>query len=98
MKKAIIFVLIYNTVVFINTVRADIDSNMVAYYNFESMFGIDGETVADQSGNGHNGICRENIYTTKAPNHSIQGLRDLAMLCILMAISMSRFPIMKTSI
>ena len=41
MKRAIIFTLVCNMAVFINTVRADIDSNMVAYYNFESMSAID---------------------------------------------------------
>ena len=67
MKKVIIFLLICNWALVINKANADIDSNMVAYYNFESMTGIDGETVVDQSGNGHNGICRQDQSMTKAP-------------------------------
>lgn len=48
-------------------VRADITNNLVAYYNFEGMSGLVGETVVDQSGNGHNGVCRQDQNTLKAP-------------------------------
>ena len=47
--------------------RADITNNLIAYYNFEGMSGIVGETVVDQSGNGHNGVCRQDQVTLKAP-------------------------------
>src|SRR6516225_9792531 len=47
--------------------RADITNNLIAYYNFEGMSGIVGETVLDQSGNGHNGVCRQDQVTLKAP-------------------------------
>jgi len=49
-------------------VLADITNNLVAYYNFEGMAGLAGETVVDQSGNGHNGICRQDQNTLKAPS------------------------------
>jgi arylsulfotransferase ASST/concanavalin A-like lectin/glucanase superfamily protein/carbohydrate binding protein with CBM4/9 domain/dockerin type I repeat protein len=48
-------------------VWADITNNLVAYYNFEGLSGIVGETVVDQSGNGHDGICRQDQSTLKAP-------------------------------
>jgi hypothetical protein len=48
-------------------VLADITNNLVAYYNFEGMAGLAGETVVDQSGNGHNGVCRLDQNTLKAP-------------------------------
>src|ERR1051326_8798834 len=40
-------------------VRADITNGLVAYYNFEGLTGSVGETVVDQSGHGHNGVCRQ---------------------------------------
>ena len=46
---------------------ADITNNLVAYYNFEGMAGLAGETVVDQSGNGHNGVCRQDQNTLKTP-------------------------------
>jgi len=46
---------------------ADITNNLVAYYNFEGLTGLVGETVADQSGNGHNGVCRQDQNTLRAP-------------------------------
>jgi len=36
-------------------------------YNFEGLSGIVGETVVDQTGNGHNGICRQDQNTLRAP-------------------------------
>ncbi len=51
----------------VEPVFADITNNLVAYYNFEGMAGLVGETVADQSGNGHNGVCRQDQTTLKAP-------------------------------
>ena len=33
--------------------RGDITNNLLAYYNFEGLAGTVGETVVDQSGNGH---------------------------------------------
>lgn len=48
-------------------VRADITNNLIAYYNFEGMTGIVGETVVDQSGHGHDGVCRQDQSTLKAP-------------------------------
>ena len=47
--------------------RADITNGLVAYYNFEGLAGSVGETVADQSGRGHNGVCRQDQSTLKAP-------------------------------
>ena len=47
--------------------RADITNGLVAYYNFENMTGAVGETVVDQSGHGHNGVCRQDQSTLKAP-------------------------------
>ncbi|HEX5397525.1 MAG TPA: LamG domain-containing protein, partial [Verrucomicrobiae bacterium] len=48
-------------------VRADITNGLVAYYNFEGLSGIVGETVVDQSGRGHDGVCRQDQNTLKAP-------------------------------
>jgi len=48
-------------------VPADITNNLVAYYNFEGLSGIVGETITDQSGNGHDGQCRQDQSTLKAP-------------------------------
>jgi hypothetical protein len=67
MKKAAIVIFVCNIVLFCNVVFGDIESGLVAYYNFEFLSGIDGEAIADQSGNGHNGICRKDLYSTKAP-------------------------------
>src|SRR5262252_748488 len=47
--------------------RADITNGLVAYYNFEGLTGAVGETVVDQSGHGHNGVCRQDQSTLKAP-------------------------------
>ncbi|HXR04028.1 MAG TPA: LamG domain-containing protein, partial [Verrucomicrobiae bacterium] len=47
--------------------RADITNGLVAYYNFEGMSGLVGETVVDQTGDGHNGVCRQDQNTLKAP-------------------------------
>jgi len=47
--------------------RADITNNLVAYYNFEGLGGLVGETVVDQTGNGHDGICRRDQNTLRAP-------------------------------
>ena len=47
--------------------RADITNGLAAYYNFEGLAGSVGETVADQSGRGHNGVCRQDQSTLKAP-------------------------------
>ena len=47
--------------------RADITNNLVAYYNFENLAGTLGETIVDQSGHGHNGVCRLDQSTLKAP-------------------------------
>jgi hypothetical protein len=47
--------------------RADITNNLIAYYNFENLTGAVGETVVDQSGHGHNGVCRQDQSTLKAP-------------------------------
>jgi len=48
-------------------VRGDITNNLVAYYNFEGLSGTVGETVVDQSGHGHDGVCRQDQNTLKAP-------------------------------
>jgi hypothetical protein len=48
-------------------VRADITNNLVAYYNFEGLAGTVGETIVDQTGHGHNGVCRQDQSTLKAP-------------------------------
>src|SRR6266403_5053759 len=64
MKKTVICLLwLLGTV----RVPADITNNLVAYYNFEGLSGTVGETVVDQSGNGHDGVCRQNQSTLKAP-------------------------------
>ncbi len=47
--------------------RADIESDLIAYYNFEGLTGTTGETVVDQTGHGHNGVCRQDQSTLKAP-------------------------------
>ena len=47
--------------------RADITNNLIAYYNFENLTGVVGETVVDQSGHGHSGVCRQDQSTLKAP-------------------------------
>ena len=49
------------------SVRADIISGLVAYYDFEGLTGTVGETVADRSGNGHDGVCRQDQNTLRAP-------------------------------
>jgi hypothetical protein len=49
------------------SVRADITNNLVAYYNFEGLAGIVGETIVDQTGHGHDGVCRQDQSTLKAP-------------------------------
>jgi hypothetical protein len=36
-------------------VFADITNGLVAYYNFEGLSGLVGETIVDQTGHGHNG-------------------------------------------
>jgi hypothetical protein len=46
---------------------ADITNNLVAYYNFEGLTGAVGETVVDQTGRGHDGVCRQDQNTLKAP-------------------------------
>ncbi len=48
-------------------VCADITNGLVAYYNFEGLSGIVGETIVDQTGHGHNGVCRQDQSTLKAP-------------------------------
>ena len=48
-------------------VRADITNSLVAYYNFENLAGTVGETIVDQSGHGHDGVCRLDQGTLKAP-------------------------------
>ncbi len=60
------------------TGRADITNNLVVYYNFEGLAGTVGEVIVDQSGNGHNGICRLDQSTLKAPTivSGPQGLGD----------------------
>jgi Arylsulfotransferase (ASST)/Concanavalin A-like lectin/glucanases superfamily/Carbohydrate binding domain len=47
--------------------RADITYGLVAYYNFENLAGVVGETIVDQSGHGHNGVCHQDQSTLKAP-------------------------------
>lgn len=47
--------------------RADITNNLIAYYNFEGVSPVAGATITDQSGRGHNGICRQDQATLKAP-------------------------------
>ena len=46
---------------------ADITNNLVAYYNFEGLSGVVGETVVDQTGHGHDGVCRQDQTTLRAP-------------------------------
>jgi len=48
-------------------VQADITNNLVAWYNFENLTGTVGETIVDQSGHGHDGVCRLDQSTLKAP-------------------------------
>jgi hypothetical protein len=48
-------------------IRADITTGLIAYYIFENLAGVVGETVTDQSGRGHNGICRQDQSTLRAP-------------------------------
>jgi hypothetical protein len=65
MVKRLIFVSVLLLGLF--PARADITNNLVAYYNFEGLSGIVGETVVDQTGNGHDGVCRQDQSTLKAP-------------------------------
>ncbi|MBN1974783.1 MAG: aryl-sulfate sulfotransferase [Sedimentisphaerales bacterium] len=67
-KKAFGLLFVCNLAIFCDTVFGDINSGLAAYYNFESMACINGEIVVDQSGNGHNGTCRQNLTTAKAPS------------------------------
>ena len=67
MKKTAISIFAINMVIICAAARGDIESGLVAWYNFESLTGLDGEIVVDQSGNGHNGICRRDPLVTKAP-------------------------------
>lgn len=46
---------------------ADITNNLVAYYSFEGLTGAVGETVVDQTGKGHDGVCRQDQSTLRAP-------------------------------
>ncbi|HEX4646893.1 MAG TPA: hypothetical protein VH598_14920, partial [Verrucomicrobiae bacterium] len=48
-------------------VFADISNGLVAYYNFEGLSGVVGETIVDRSGHGHNGVCRQDQSTLRAP-------------------------------
>jgi hypothetical protein len=48
-------------------VLGDITNGLVAYYNFEGLSGTVGETIVDQSGHGHDGVCRQDQATLKAP-------------------------------
>ena len=64
------FVLAFMAVALLSLSRpalADITNNLVAYYNFEGLKGLVGETVVDQSGNGHDGVCRQDQNTLRAP-------------------------------
>ncbi len=47
--------------------RADITNGLVAYYDFEDLTGAVGETVVDRSGHGHDGVCRQDQSTLRAP-------------------------------
>jgi hypothetical protein len=47
--------------------RADITNGLVAYYDFQNLTGTVGETIVDRSGRGHNGVCRQDQSTLKAP-------------------------------
>ncbi|MDR3457392.1 MAG: aryl-sulfate sulfotransferase [Verrucomicrobiae bacterium] len=47
--------------------RADITNNLVAWYNFEGLAGTVGETIVDQSGHGHDGVCRADQSTLRVP-------------------------------
>ena len=67
MNKTAIFICIFSITISFNSAFGDINSNLVAYYDFESLTGVQGESVVDQSGNGHNGTCRQDKSTLKAP-------------------------------
>ena len=67
MRKAAILIFVCNIVIFCNTALSDIDSGIVSYYNFESLSGTNGEIIADQSGNGHKGICKQDLFNMKSP-------------------------------
>jgi len=51
----------------VSQVWADIESDLIAYYNFEGLSGMVGENVTDQSGKGHHGVCRQDQATLKVP-------------------------------
>ena len=65
--KRIFFVLSLALLLGTASVLADITNGLVAYYNFENLAGTVGETIVDQSGHGHDGICRQDQSTLKAP-------------------------------
>ncbi|MBN2590715.1 MAG: aryl-sulfate sulfotransferase [Sedimentisphaerales bacterium] len=67
MKKTAISMCIISIAVFCNTALGDIDSDLVAYYDFESVAEIKGAPIVDRSGNSHFGFCRQDQSTTKTP-------------------------------
>jgi hypothetical protein len=50
-----------------SSARGDITNSLVAYYNFENVAAVAGATIVDQSGHGHDGVCRQDQSTLKAP-------------------------------
>src|ERR1035437_4705475 len=48
-------------------ISPDITNNVEAYYKLEGLAGTVGETIVDQTGHGHNGVCRQDQSTLKAP-------------------------------
>src|SRR5690242_11355005 len=47
--------------------RAGSTNGLLAHYSFEGLVGTVGETIVDQSGHGHNGVCRQDQSTLRAP-------------------------------
>lgn len=67
MKTTVISICFLSVIIFCNTVSGDIESDLVAYYDFESVPDTQGSLILDRSGNGHFGICRQDQLTTKKP-------------------------------
>ena len=67
MKTTVISICLLSVIILSNTASGDIESNLVAYYDFESVPDAKGSLILDKSGNGHFGICRQDQSTTKKP-------------------------------
>ncbi len=67
MRTTIISICVLSFAIFCNTVSGDIESDLVAYYDFESVPATQGAFILDRSNNGHMGFFRQDQTTTKRP-------------------------------